>query len=106
MGWYLDVSKVITLETIAPTLLTHLKSDRSMYLRVNLIQEIGLLSVRSEDKQDLQNKIIVTLFGLFAEIERALISMRTKECLAAARVSGKRLGRPKGKLGTLKLDGR
>ena len=63
-------------------------------------------SLRLEGKQDLQSKITVTLFGLFAEIERDLISMRTKEGLAAARASGKRLGRPKGKLGPSKLDGR
>ena len=49
---------------------------------------------------------MVTLFGLFAEIERELISMRTKEGLAAARASGKRLGRPKGKLGPSKLNGK
>ena len=49
---------------------------------------------------------MVTLFGLFADIERELISMRTKEGLAAARASGKRLGRPKGKLGQSKLNGK
>ncbi len=49
---------------------------------------------------------MVTLFGLFAEIERELISMRTKEGLAAAQASGKRLGRPKGKLGQSKLNGK
>ena len=32
--------------------------------------------------------------------------MRTKEGLAAARASGKRLGRPKGKLGQSKLNGK
>ncbi len=63
-------------------------------------------SLRLEGKQDLQSKITVTLFGLFAEIERDLISLRTKEGLAAARASGKRLGRPKGKLGPSKLDGK
>lgn len=49
---------------------------------------------------------MVTMFGLFAEIERDLISMRTKEGLAAAKASGKKLGRPKGILGKSKLDGR
>jgi DNA invertase Pin-like site-specific DNA recombinase len=63
-------------------------------------------SIRLEGKQDLQSTVLVTLFGLFAEIERALISMRTKEGLAAARASGTRLGRPKGKLGQSKLNGR
>jgi DNA invertase Pin-like site-specific DNA recombinase len=49
---------------------------------------------------------MVTLFGLFAEIERELISLRTKEALAAARAAGQRLGRPPGRLGTSKLDGK
>jgi DNA invertase Pin-like site-specific DNA recombinase len=49
---------------------------------------------------------MVTMFGLFAEIERDLISERTKEGLAAARAKGKILGRPKGVLGKSKLDGK
>jgi DNA invertase Pin-like site-specific DNA recombinase len=62
--------------------------------------------LRLTGAQNLQSKVMVTLFGLFAEIERELISMRTKEALAAARASGKRLGRPPGMLGKSKLDGR
>ena len=46
------------------------------------------------------------LFGLFAEVERDLISQRTKEGLAAARAKGRLLGRPKGALGKSKLDGK
>lgn len=57
-------------------------------------------------KQDLQSKVMVTLFGLFAEIERELISVRTKEGLAAARAMGKVLGRPKGSLGASRLNGK
>jgi DNA invertase Pin-like site-specific DNA recombinase len=52
---------------------------------------------------DIQSKVMRTLLGLFAEIERDLISARTKEGLAAAKASGKRLGRPKGP-GKSKLD--
>ena len=48
---------------------------------------------------------MVTLFGLFAEIERELISLHTKEALAAARATSKRLGRTPGVLGKSKLDG-
>ena len=48
----------------------------------------------------------IALFGLFAEIERDLISERTKEGLAAARARGRLLGRPKGSLGPSKLDGK
>ena len=58
------------------------------------------------DTPDIQTKVRVTLFGLFAEIERDLIAERMKEGLAAARAKGKQLGRPKGALGTSKLTGR
>ena len=54
----------------------------------------------------LQTKVMVTLFGLFAEIERDLISERTKEGIAAARARGKMIGRPKGVLGKSKLNGK
>lgn len=57
-------------------------------------------------KTDLKTKVMIALFGLFAEIERDLISQRTKEGLAKARSNGKRLGRPKGRLGKSKLNGR
>ena len=57
------------------------------------------------EKQNLQTKVMVALFGLFSEIERDLISERTKEGLAAARARGRLLGRPKGTLGKSKLDG-
>jgi len=57
-------------------------------------------------KGDMQTKVMVTLFSLFAEIERDLISERTKQGLAAARAKGKLLGRPKGSLGKSKLDGK
>jgi len=63
-------------------------------------------AIRLEGKQTLQTKALLTLFGLFAEIERDLIAERTKEGLIAARAKGKPLGRPKGALGKSKLDGK
>ena len=63
-------------------------------------------NIRFEGRQDLQTKVMTTLFALFAEVERELISERTREGLAKARASGKKLGRPKGSLGTSRLDGR
>ena len=51
-----------------------------------------------EGKQDVQTKVMVDLFGLFAEVERDLISEGTKEGLAAARAKGQLRGRPKGAL--------
>jgi DNA invertase Pin-like site-specific DNA recombinase len=62
--------------------------------------------IRFEGKQDMQTKVMIALFGLFAEVERDLISQRTKEGLAAARAQGRLLGRPKGSLGKSKLDGK
>jgi DNA invertase Pin-like site-specific DNA recombinase len=62
--------------------------------------------IRFEGKQDMQTQVMVTLFGLFAEVERDLISQRTKEGLAAARAKGRLLGRPKGALGKSQLDGK
>jgi DNA invertase Pin-like site-specific DNA recombinase len=60
----------------------------------------------NEHKRNVQTKVITTMFSLFAEIERDLISERTKEGLARARADGKLLGRPKGSLGKSKLDGK
>jgi DNA invertase Pin-like site-specific DNA recombinase len=73
-------------------------------------RQIQLLAIkegiRLNGAQDLQTRVMVTLFGLFAEIERELISLRTKEALATARAAGKRLGRPPGARGRSKLDGK
>ena len=63
-------------------------------------------SIEFDGKQDLRTKVMIALFGLFAEVERDLISERTKEGLAAAKAKGKLLGRPKGALGTSRLDGK
>ena len=46
--------------------------------------------------QDMSSKIIITLFSLFAELERDLISMRTREALATKKAQGIKLGKPKG----------
>ncbi len=54
-------------------------------------------------ENDIQTKMMVTMFSLFAEIERDLISERTKNGIARARAEGKILGRPKGN-GKSKLD--
>lgn len=46
--------------------------------------------------EDIQSKVLAFAFGLAAEIERNLISMRTKEALARLKAEGKHLGRPPG----------
>lgn len=56
------------------------------------------------DRQDMNAKIIITLFSLFAELERDLISLRTREALAAKKAQGQRLGKPRGALQKSKFD--
>lgn len=43
---------------------------------------------------DIQSKVLAFAFGLAAEIERNLISERTKSSLANIKATGKKLGRP------------
>jgi len=56
---------------------------------------------------DISSKVLAFAFGLSAEIERNLISQRTKEALARKKAEGVILGRPKGsKSKTKKLTGK
>lgn len=56
---------------------------------------------------DIQSKVLAFAFGLSAEIERNLISQRTKEALARKRAEGVVLGRPKGRKSShVKLSGK
>lgn len=56
--------------------------------------------------KNIQSKVLAFAFGLAAEIERELISSRTKEALVKLKYEGKTLGRPKGSLSKSKLDGK
>ena len=66
---------------------------------------INLYAVKGNWQLDgtIQSKIMAMAFAMAAEIERDLISQRTKEALAVRKRAGKKLGRPKGS-GKSKLD--
>lgn len=55
-------------------------------------------------QHDMNSKIIITLFSLFAELERDMISLRTKEALLAKKAQGITLGKPKGTIQKSKFD--
>jgi len=56
---------------------------------------------------NINSKVLAFAFSLSAEIERNMISSRTKEALARKKSEGKKLGRPKGRLSTkTKLTGK
>jgi DNA invertase Pin-like site-specific DNA recombinase len=64
------------------------------------------IRLNGNGKKDIQTTAMVGMFSLLAEIEKQLISERTKSGLEAARAKGKLLGRPKGSKGKTKLDGK
>ena len=62
---------------------------------------------RYELGNNINSKVLAFAFSLSAEIERSMISSRTKEALARKKSEGMRLGRPKGRLSSVtKLTGK
>ena len=74
-------------------------------LSIALEKKINIYAVKGKWQldQSIQSKIIAMAFSMAAEIERDLISQRTKEALAVRKKNGVKLGRPKG-TGRSKLD--
>lgn len=72
--------------------------------------KIKLIAIKEnliiDGAQSMQSKVMVGLFGLFAEIERDLISERTKQGLQAVKAKGQILGQRKWQLGKSRLDGK
>ena len=66
---------------------------------------INIYTTKEKYKFDdsINSKVLCFAFGLVAEIERNLISMRTKEALAARKAEGKPLGRQKGEAPKMKI---
>ena len=72
-------------------------------LNICITKKCSLRTIKENFTLDngIQSKVLAFAFGLSAEIERNLISQRTKEALAARKASGKHLGRKKGIRGEL-----
>lgn len=74
-------------------------------LSVAKTKEVNIFAVKGNWHLDgsIQSSIIAMAFSMAAEIERELMSQRTKEALRVKKEQGIKLGRPKG-IGKSKLD--
>ncbi len=104
------LGKLADFDTLIVTELSRLgRSTSEVITLVNeLVQRnIGVIVIKQNldiSQHDMSSKIIVTLFSLFAELERDLVSLRTKEALAAKKAQGIKLGKPKGTIQASKFD--
>lgn len=104
------MEKLLGFDTLIVTEMSRL--GRSTPEVISLVNELLQKNVRivvckqslDMSQQDMNAKIIVTLFSLFSELERDLISLRTKEALASKKIQGVILGKPKGTIQKSKFD--
>ena len=87
---------------------------RSLFMIMEVLnfcmkREVKIWTIKDNYRlgEDIQSKVLAFAFGLSAEIERNLISQRTKEALARKKAEGVILGRPLGKKSSkVKLSGK
>lgn len=103
------------LETGDTLLVTELsRLGRSTGEVINLIDGLVANDIRviiikqnltlDQSRDDIQSLTMITLLSLFAEMERMMISRRTKEALAIKRLQGVQLGKPKGTIQSSMYD--
>ena len=98
-------------DTIVVTEISRLgRSMLDVMATLNLCMDKGVKVYTCKERFELadntQSKVMAFMFGLVSELERQLISQRTKEALARKRAMGVRLGRRPGQLSHSKLDGK
>ena len=78
---------------------------RRLFMVISILEhcmKIGAKVLTVKDGYELgdnvQSKVLAFAFGLVAELEREMISKRTKEALQRRKANGKHLGRPLGSL--------
>ncbi len=76
---------------------------RKLFMVISILEhcmKVGAKVLTVKDGYELgdnvQSKVLAFAFGLVAELEREMISKRTKEALQRRKADGKRLGRPFG----------
>lgn len=104
------VDKLVETDTLIVTELSRLgRSTTEVISLVNALvkRNIRVIVIKQNldiSTEDMNSKVTLTLFSLFAELERDLISLRTKEALASKKRQGQILGKPKGTIQKSKFD--
>ena len=80
---------------------------RKLFMMISILEhcmKIGAKVLTVKDGYELgdnvQSKVLAFAFGLVAELEREMISKRTKEALQRVKAQGRSVGRPKGRKNT------
>ena len=93
---------------IVPELSRIARSITQIFEVIEITKQKGIILYSLKENfantsKDIASTVATTIFALIAQIERDLISLRTREALRAKKAMGIKLGRPKGK-GKSKLD--